>query len=69
VGKSGARGIPGSPNSSFPRTTTSGDLAADDMSPTTALWGGSESGPLKAFTRVALLEAEGVGGLGQAVER
>jgi hypothetical protein len=39
------------------------------MSPTAALWGGLESGPLEASTRVASLEDEGVGGLGWVTER
>jgi hypothetical protein len=39
VGKGGARGHPGSPNSSSPRTTTSEDLGVDGVSPRIALQG------------------------------
>jgi hypothetical protein len=69
AGKQGARGNPGSPNSSFPWTTASEDPGADGMSPMVAFWDGLDSGSLDVSTRAISLKDKGVGGSGQATDQ
>jgi hypothetical protein len=68
MGKRGAQGNPGSPNSSSPKITTSEDPRADNVSPMIALCGVLESGPLAAPIPAALFKGEGIGGSGWATE-
>jgi hypothetical protein len=69
MGKRGAQGNPGSPNSLFLRATTSKDSGVDSMSPTTAFWDGLEVAPLDISTHAVSLKDEGVGGYGQATDQ